>query len=148
MAAVRVWYWACALKDSEPAGNRFIIAADKEILWDRVDCLGWSQSGLSVYDNSVGSSQRRFNHADLLELALHVIPQYGVAHNTFLIEAAQIPLFAKFAKQFGSNLHVLASNPVGDHWRIAPEHYDLDTVKTIRNRVSETLGVNNNWWEG
>jgi len=137
------WYWAAYNKG--PALDRFVIANGKDALWARVrseidkdERCAW---------NAVHQGEQKVGVEDILELLLVVVPGYRVNHNRFVIEAAQMPSFAKFLKSARHDLPNYVSNSSYPEELIPLEPYSPEMVRRLGMRVSHTLGIEADWFE-
>ena len=137
------WYWAAGNREfKQPAGKRFLIARSRDELWLRVrheidqdERCAW---------NAIHPKKRKADLSDILDMTLTVVPVYGVRQSTFSIEAAQIPIFAKFLKDARSNLCNYISNSITD----PSASYDREEHVALGRAVNRTLGIDDeDWWD-
>jgi hypothetical protein len=92
------FFWVCAY-DARPAGTRFIIANGQDELWMRAGREILSPRGPAW--NHVNILGKPVSLTDILHLLLNTVPLYGVSRNKFVLECAQIPVFASFVNEEG-----------------------------------------------
>lgn len=137
------WYWAAA--SDEPAGDKFIIASGTDELWSRVrreinaneDCA-W---------NALHRGHEKATTDDVLDLILTVILPYRVNQNRFVLEAAKIPVFARFLRSARSDLGNYVSNPIHPEPLLPVARYSRQTTQQLGEAVSNTLGIETDWFE-
>jgi hypothetical protein len=137
------WYWAAA--NDGAAGDRFVIENGQARLWPRVRqeiaaderCL-W----MPVQELNAGSRIE-----DILNMMLTVVLPYGVSLNRFVLEAAKIPVFAQFLRDAPHDLGNYVSNPVKSGVAIKMEPYSEETKNRLGQIVSETLGIEDDWYD-
>lgn len=139
----QVWYWATTF-DEGAAGTRFIIACGQDNLWSRArDEFGTDRG---VHWNRINSPGANPTLADLLELSIHTVPMYGVDHNTFVAEAAQIPVFAKFLHAGKADLCNYVSNPIVGGMVVQRQPYSNAEKNRLGRIVSSTLNIESDWF--
>lgn len=129
------FYWACS-RDSRPAGHRFLIANGKDILRRRV----YSEIDKKeiCFSHRIHQGNGTVELSDIISLLICQVPTYQINHNKFLLEAAQIPIFAEYLYTHGQ-LASLISNPVFDEFPIHQEPYDEKAAHRLAKRVELTL---------
>jgi hypothetical protein len=143
------WFWACASpfegKDGfERAGKRFVIANGKTALWRRVRSEIDPNERCSW--NAIHQGRPEPTLGDILDMMLTVAPCYGIRKSTFVIEAAQIPVFAKFIKEASARASLC--NYVSSSMVDKLEDYDRDEHIALGRAVNRTLGIDDkDWWE-
>lgn len=134
------WFWAAPL--DEPAGDRFIIENGQDALWRRV------RTEISPTEVCMWSHIHRTNKGaqieDILDMMLNVVPTLEVRLNTFLVEAAKIPVFAKFLRDGRHDLCNYVSNPCFPGRGAEP--YSDAEMRNLGTIVSRTLGCDENWF--
>jgi len=81
--------------------------------------------------------------SDILDLAIQIVPIYGVEHNTFVFEAAQIPVFAEFLRNARADLCNYVWNPAYDDARGG---YEAEAHMRLGRRINATLGLDDEAW--
>lgn len=137
------WYWAA--RRSEVAGDRFVIANGKEALWPRVRAEIDDDEQCAWHAIHPGQTEPRIE--DIVEMMFTVVPTYRVNHNRFVLEAAQIPVFARFLRNARLDLGNYVSNSAHPDELIPLEHYDANVVRRLSAIVSSTLGIDDDWAE-
>jgi hypothetical protein len=130
------FFWACS-RDDQPAGDRFIIADGQDELWRRAGVEIISPINPAWHPvNCVGQPT---DLGDILHMLLNTVPQYGVSHNKFLLEAAQIPVFAEFIRA-ADYIPNYVSNPLHEA-PLLREPYDSRVCARIEAVVKQALGL-------
>ena len=136
------WYWA-ARRDGA-AMDAFVIEDGQEALWRRV------RSELDVDGkcawNPVHQGSSEPTLSDILNMMFTVVPTYRVNHNRFVFEAAKIPVFAKFLYAAPSGLANYVSNTAFPE-ALPLEAYSPEATRRLGEIVSETLGIEADWFE-
>ncbi|MBB4003224.1 hypothetical protein [Aurantimonas endophytica] len=138
------WYWA-ARRDG-PSGDAFVIAEGKEALWPRVRAEIDANEQCMWMPIHEGRAQPELSH--ILDLALTVVPTYRVNHNRFVFEAAKIPSFAHFLRESRREISEYVSNSAYADELVRLEPYTEEARKRLGDIVSETLGINDDWFQG
>src|SRR3569833_2247863 len=127
------WYWAAFR--GEPAGDRFIIANGKESLNARI------VGEVDPHDrqaswNNIQRDGKPVSLEDILDMMFTVVPVYRINHNRFVLEAAKIPVFAKFLRNARFDLGNYISNSAHPEVAIPLEPYDQAVADRLRGIVS------------
>jgi hypothetical protein len=137
------WYWA--VRSHEPARDAFVIADGKQALWARVR-REVSADERCAWD-AVHPGKHEADLVDILRLLLTVVPTYRINHNRFVIEAAQIPAFARYLRNAPEGLANHVSNSLFRNAVIPLEPYSADVARRLGQTVSATLGIEPDWFE-
>jgi hypothetical protein len=137
------WFWACS-RDEQPAADRFVIANGQDKLWSRV--RREIDDKERVFWMNIHSGKSEPDMADMLNLAVHIVPNYLISHNAFVREAAQIPVFAQFLRSAPDGLCNYVSNPVLPVATIAKEPYTDAEMRRLGRIVSGTLDIEDDWF--
>ena len=129
------FYWACSL-DNKPAKNRFVIANGQHELWRRV-YVEITQDDRCAW-NRVHPADCKPQIEDIMNLLICEVPTYQINHNQFLLEAAKIPVFAKYLNE-SQNLNFLISNPLFENEPIIQEPYDVEVSLRLAQIIDATL---------
>lgn len=142
------WYWAADsgrgldLEAFERSDDRFVIASGQRTLWARArreigsDDCAW---------NSFGPSDGRATLADCMRVYMSSREVYGVSLNRLMLELCQVPSFAKFIKDGQINLGNWISNPLSKSPLPRPA-YDEAIARQLGQRITGTLGLEEDWW--
>jgi hypothetical protein len=127
--------WACP-RDGQPAGERFVIANGKDKLWNRF------RSEIGHYDNHfwhyINPGRGPIELSHIFTLLLNQVPTFQINQNKFLLEAAQIPVFAEYIYNHG-NPTQLVSNPTFEEYPIYQQPYNENIAIQLARRVERTL---------
>lgn len=82
---------------------------------------------------------------DMLDLAIHTAPMYGVNQTRFVMEAAQVPVFAEYLRHAKWDLCNYISNTTYTQQPPVPEPYTREKLKKLEIAVSNTLGIAPDW---
>lgn len=134
------WCWA-AKADDDITGNRFLIARNEEDLWQRV------RMELDPHENCHWEyiSEGEPTIEDMFNLYLVNATSYGVSHNRFMLEAAQVPVFAKFLRGSKFGLCNYVDNPSFFQPVPGRERYSPESMRTLESAISATLGIEAGW---
>jgi hypothetical protein len=139
--AINDWYWACS--NDFPALDRFIIENGQDALWPRVrreidqaERCSW----MHIHRHNKGA-----HIEDILDLMLTVVHPYRINHNRFILEAAKIPVFAKYLRHARADLCNYVSNAVCDD-PLQAEPFSRETMNALGRIVSRTLNVDDDWF--
>lgn len=141
MTEANDWYWAAG--NDGPARDRFVIANGKTVLWARVRSEIDRKEDCAWMPVHSGHPQPRLE--DILDMMFTVVPTFGVNRNRFVLEAAAIPVFARFLHDARYDLPNYVSNPGYADETIQVERYDENVVRRLSAVISGTLGVEDEW---
>jgi hypothetical protein len=137
-----VWYWAAKFGDGA-VGDRFVIACGQDDLWRRV------RQELDADDQVYWGAINGGGHSILngiLDLAIQTAPNYGIDRNRFMLEAAQIPAFAKYLRSAKYDLCNYIDNPIVADMVIRPRSYSEAEKNRLGHIVSRTLNIEPTWF--
>ena len=136
------WYWAAVR--GEPAGDRFIIANGKAEMNRRI-VAEVDPTDRQASWNAIQRQGRAVTIEDIFDMMFTVIPTYRVNHNRFVLEAAKIPVFAKFLRNARYDLVNYVSNSAHPDAAIPLEPFDQSVADRLSRVVSNTLGIEDDW---
>lgn len=131
------WYWAVG--KGSAAGDRFVIAKGQRELWLRVKYEFGSPDNVAWMAVNARSNNDPVELRDFLDMALRIVSMYGVNHNRFVFEAAQIPVFALFLRRAPFGLHDYVSNPAYSGPLKPAERYSDDKFRELEAAVASTV---------
>ena len=137
------WFWACG--SMGPALDKFVIENGQDALWRRV------RREIDANEHCAWMHIQRTNKpveiGDILDMMLTVVPCYRVNHNRFVMEAAKIPVFAKFVRNGRADLCNYVSNSTAGDAPLPVEPFSNDSMRALGRAVSDTLDVEPDWFE-
>ena len=136
------WYWAAFR--GEPAGDRFIIVNGKEALRPRI-ISEVDPKDLRASWKAIQRDGKPPSLEDILDMMFTVVPVYRVNHNRFVLEAAKIPVFAKFLHASRADLVNYVSNSLFPDAAPPLEPFSQAVADRLASIVSNTLHVENDW---
>lgn len=136
------WFWAAPR--ARPAEDAFVIANGQDALWRRVRaeiCSAENCLWMPVHRQNKGAQLE-----DILDMMLTIVPQAGVNMNRFVLEAAKIPVFARFLRDARADLCNYVSNSMYPALRSSPERYEDAKMRRLGVIVSSTLKCDDDWF--
>lgn len=130
------WFWAAS--SDGPARARFIIANGQPELWRRFRAEIDPHEQHRVWD-AIHAEGVEPTVGHVLELLLIVAPRYRVDHNRFVLEAAQIPAFAKLLSDSPNGVADFVSNSAHPEELIPLEPYSEDAARRLARVVKATI---------
>jgi hypothetical protein len=143
------WYWGIkhtnADNELELAGDRFIIVnGGQDEFWRRVRAELCPREDVAWMPLHPGKSEPTLKN--FLDLLVYTIPKYGVNHNKFMEQAAQVPVFAEFIKN-GPDICNAVANPCHREATAPVEPYSDKKRRELAAIVAGTLGLEDDWFE-